>query len=316
MAPAVVDWAVLALAGAALASGLRLGARDAGASVWPGLLRAVAGLAIWLSVVRFSPVSLSPSAGNPDSLATVLAWIVAIPPAGVVEPPYKRFLRVLLPALGIAEVMQVYPVAGSQMGIAALTFVPVGALLLGDAFTSLRRWSAARGLGSPTDFRMAATVVLTALVAVLAVNVLLRPISTNATIYHDQPALPFEGATLLHPSPERVEEYTRLVDLLHRYRCTDFIGYPNVNSLYLWSGIEPPPPAAPGAWIRALDSERQQRIVNELRASPRPCAIRNDALAPLWLGGKPPPDRPLVNYVLNDFRTVDEVGEFQFMLPR
>jgi hypothetical protein len=316
MSPAVVDWAVFALAGAALARMLGLGARGGGASIWPGLLRAVAGLAIWLSVVRFSPVSLSPSAGNPDSLATVLAWIVAIPPAGVVEPPYKRFLRVLLPALAIAEVMQVYPVAGSQMGIAALTFVPVGALLLGDALTSLRQWADSRGLGSPADLRLAATVVLAALTAVLAVNVLLRPLSTNATIYHDQPALPFEGATLLHPSPERVEEYTRLVELLHRYDCTDFIGYPNVNSLYLWSGIEPPPPDAPGAWIRAVDSERQQRIVNELRASPRPCAIRNDALAPLWLGGKPPPDRPLVNYVLNEFRTVARVGEFQFMLPR
>lgn len=316
MSPAVVDWAVAAVAAAALCTAFRFRSAGGQPSIWPGLLRAAAGLAIWLSVARIAPVALNPSAGNPDSLAAVLAWIAVIPPAGVGEPPYKRFLRVLLPALGIAEVMQVYPVAGSQMGIAALTFVPVGALLLGDALTSLREWSAARGATALDRFGVVTAVVLAALAVDLAVNAILRPIGNNATIYRDQPALPFEGASQLHPSPERTADYTRLVALLHRYRCTDFIGFPNVNSLYLWSGIEPPPPAAPGAWIRALDSERQQRIVDELRASPRPCAIRNDTLAALWLGGEPPPDRPLANYVLNDFRTVEEVGEFQFMLPR
>jgi hypothetical protein len=145
---------------------------------------------------------------------------------------------------------------------------------------------------------------------------LLRSIVNNKAIYDERRSLPFEGASQLRPLESDYENYSRLVADLHRYRCTDFIGYPNVNSLYLWSGIEPPAPDAPGAWIEALDSERQQRVVNELRASPRPCAIRNEGLAGAWLGGAPPPDRPLVDYVLNDFRTVDEVGDFQFMLPR
>ncbi len=316
MSPAVVDWAVAALAGAALWVGLRARGGAGKPSLWPGLLRAVAGLAVWFSVMKISPVGLNPSAGNPDSLPAVLAWIAVIPPAGAKETAFKRFLRVLLPALGVAEMMQVYPVAGSQVAIASFTFVPVGALLLADALTSLRAWSAARGGQALERFRIVTTVVLAALAADLAVNALLRPIGNNATVYRDQPALPFAGATQLHPPPEHAENYMRLVDLLHRYRCTDFIGYPNVNSLYLWSSIEPPPPDAPGAWIKALDSERQQRIVDELRASPRPCAIRNDALAALWLGGEPPLDRPLVNYVLNDFRPVEEVGPFQFMLPR
>ena len=72
----------------------------------------------------------------------------AVPPAGAREPAYRRFLRVLLPALAVAESLQVYPVAGSQMGIAAVTFIPVGALCLGDALASLRAWSAAQGVAS------------------------------------------------------------------------------------------------------------------------------------------------------------------------
>ncbi len=315
MSPSVVDWAVAALAGAALSVRLRSEGGGGAPSIWPGLLRAAAGLTIWLTVARITPIALNPSAGNPDSLPMVLAWIAVIPPTGVEETPYKRFLRVLLPALGVVEALQVYPVAGSQVGIASLTFVPIGALCLADALTSLGAWSAARGSRALERFGVVAAVALVALTADFAINTILRSIPTNITVYHDQRALPFAGATHLHVPQADYENYTRLVEDLHRYRCTDFIGYPNINSLYLWSGIDPPPPDAPGAWIEALDSKRQQRIVNEMRASPRPCAIRNDPLAAAWLGGDPPPDRPLVNYVLGDFRTVDEVGEFQFMLP-
>jgi hypothetical protein len=117
------------------------------------------------------------------------------------------------------------------------------------------------------------------------------------------------------PAPT-VETYAGLVDLLHRHHCSSFVGYPNLNSLYLWSGLEAPAPQIPNAWMYASDRSQQQRVVNELRTSPRPCAIRNEELAAPYLHGLPPPDAPLVNYVLNDFRPVANVGPFEFMLPR
>lgn len=311
---AAVDWAIAAVAAAVLATLLRPGAHDT-PLIWPGLLRAAAGLLIWFSVARIAPIGLNPSVGNPVSLAMVLAWVAAIPPAGVQEPPSKRFLRVLLPALAVTETLQVYPVAGSQTGIAALAFVPVGALCLGDALTSLRAWSEARGSLALKRFGTVTTVITVALVAEFALDLILRPAAHNVVAYRNQQRLPFSGSSQLRLPVADVEVYARLVDLLHHYRCTDFIGYPNVNSLYLWSGIDPPPPNAPGAWINALDSEHQQRVVDELRSSPRPCAIRNDARAELWLHGSPPPNRPLVRYVLEDFRPVASAADFQFMLP-
>lgn len=310
---AAVDWALAGVAGAALCVGLRSGGGTP--SIWPGLLRAAAGLTIWFTVARIAPFALNPSAGNPDSLPLALAWVAAVPPAGAVEAPYKRFLRVLLPALAVAETLQVYPVAGSQMSIAAVTFVPVGALCLGDALASLRAWSEARGGLGPRRLAIVTGVVSVALAAQFTLDAIARPAANGAVIYHNQLALPFAGASQLRLTAEETETYARLVDLLHRYRCTDFIGYPNINSFYLWSGIEPPPPQAPGAWLNALDASRQQRIVNELRASPRPCAIRSDARAAGWLRGGPPPDRPLARYVLDDFRPAEQIGEFQFMLP-
>lgn len=312
---AVVDWGVAAVAGAAIALALRRWRTDGAPSIWPGLLRAAAGLAVLFTVARITPLSFGPEAGSQLSLPLMLCWIAAIPPAAAAEGPYKRLLRTMLPALAALEVLQAYPVAGSQVGIASLTFVPVGALLLGDALTSLREWSAARGPLALERFGVVVTIALAALAANFAIDSIVRSIANNKEIYDERRSLPFAGASQLRPLDSDVENYTRLVADLRRYRCTDFIGYPNVNSLYLWSGIEPPPPVAPGAWIEALTSERQQRVVDALRASPRPCAIRNDGLAGAWLGGAPPPDRPLVNYVLGEFHTVDQVGDFQFMLP-
>jgi hypothetical protein len=246
----------------------------------------------------------------------MLAWVATIPPAGVGESPYKRFLRVLLPLLAVAQTLGVYPVAGSQMGVAALAYVAVGALCLGDAFTSLRVWADSHGQQSLRRLGTVVTILALALVAQLGLDKIVRPGVTAAVAYRDLTPVPFDGATLLHLPAEEVETYAALVDLLHRHRCTTFIGYPNINSLYIWSGIDPPPPSSPGGWMNAVGVEQQQRTVDAMRASPQPCAIRSDERVELWLHGDPPPDTPLVRYIFDDFVPVDQVDSFTFMLPR
>jgi hypothetical protein len=311
---AAVDWALAAVAAAAICVRLRSD-REGPPSLWPGLLRAAAGVTIWLTIARVSPFAINPSPANPDSLAVALAWVAALAPAGAVEPAYSRLVRVMLPALAVAETLQVYPVAGSQMSIAAVTFVPVGAICLADALTSLRAWSAAGGARSLERLGIVTGIVSVALAGLFALDAIARPAAEKGVIYGEQQALPFPGAGQLRLAPEEAETYARLVALLHRHHCSQFIGYPNIDSFYIWSGIDAPPPQAPGAWVNALDSERQRRIADELRASPRPCLIRSDGRAELWLRGAPAPDRPLARYVLNDFRPVEQVGEFEFMLP-
>lgn len=315
MSPAVIDWAIAALAVAFLAVRLRRPEPSA-PSVWTGGLRILAGAAIWLTIMRVAPVALGPSAQNQISLPVVLAWIAVLPPSGARESQFKRFLRIFLPALAVAQGLQVYPVAGSQMGIAAVTFVPVGGLCIADGLAVLRGWSAARGREGLERFGIIAAVALLAFAVDLGVNAIVRPGINSFSDYRHATALPFPGATALHLPEEQVQQYAAMVDALHEHGCTDFIGYPNINSMYLWSGIEPPPPDAPGVWLEALDAEKQQRIVDELRASQKPCAIRSEARAALWLSGREVPQRPLVRYIFSDFRPVETVGEFEFLLPK
>ncbi len=315
MNPAVVDWGIAAVAAAALTVRLR-DPQPGPPALWPGVARALAGMAIWLTVMKIAPVALNPSSGNPVSLPMVLAWVAAIPPAGAEEGAFKRFLRLLLPTLAVAESLQVYPVAGSQMWIASMTFVPVGALCLTDALTSLRSWSAARGGRDLERFGIVAMVALTAIAVDFGVDAIARPGAEAAQTYRDEPGLPFPGASALHLPEEQVQAYEAMVDALHEHHCTTFIGYPNVNSIYLWSGLEPPAPDAPGVWLEALDDKHQQRVVDELRKQKRPCAIRSESRAGIWLGGRTVPNRPLVRYVFDDFRPVLTAGEFEFMIPK
>jgi hypothetical protein len=310
-----LDWAIAAVAVAALASRLRLSS-EGKPSIWPGLLRAGAGLVILLSVAHIVPVAFNPSSANPVVIPMLLAWVVAMPPAGVSEPPYRRFLRILLPMLAIAETLQAYPVPGSQLGIAAVSFVPVGALCLADAVVELKAWSRAKGAPVLANLGLTLGVLTVALPSMFALNAIVLPAASNAVLYSDQTKLALPGAELMRLPAPTVETYTELVDLLHQHHCTTFVGYPSVNSLYLWSEIEAPQPQIPNAWMYGLNDSQQQRVVDEMRASPRPCVIRNEELAAPYLKGVPPPDAPLVNYVLNEFRPVATVGPFEFMLPK
>jgi hypothetical protein len=313
--PAVaVDWGILAVAAATLVTVLRSkGARE---TVWPGLLRLLAGVSIWFTLAGSSPLAFGPT-GNRLALPMALAWVAALAPLGAAEPAFRRFARVFLPLLAVEQTLQVYPVAGSQIGIASITFVVVGAICIVDGLGQLRAWATQRGW-SPPSFAAATTTAGIALVAILGFHSIASPAATNIVAYDERQPLPFNGAHLLHLAPPQGEEYAELVDLLHEHHCSVFVGFPNLDSLYLFSGIEPPKPNAPGAWPIVLPLDQQQRVVNEMKASPRPCAIRNDGLAEgAWLHGTPPDESdPLVNYIFNDFRTVDTVGEFQFMVPK
>jgi hypothetical protein len=315
MPGAMVDWAIAGFAAAVLCWRLR-GPAASGPGWLSGAARIAAGLVIWFTIAGITPLALNPSSENPVSIPVVLAWVAALAPAGAVEPPFRRFLRIFLPALAVAEAFQVYPVAGSQMWIAAVTFVPVGGLCIADGLAVLRAWSAERGAEGLRRFGVVVLVAAVALAVDLGLNSIARPGVNAISTYRHEPSVGLPGATNLHLPEDQVQAYQAMVADLHKYGCTGFIGYPNINSLYLWSEIQPPPPDAPGVWLEALDSERQQRIVNELRASKRPCAIRSEARAALWLSGREVPQRPLVRYIFNGFRPVETVGEFEFMLPK
>jgi hypothetical protein len=155
-----------------------------------------------------------------------------------------------------------------------------------------------------------------ALLAGLGLSYVVLPAATNLVKYRNEPSLGLHGADLVHAPQAQVDEYQGLVGLLRANRCTMLIGYPNVDSLYLWAGVQSPRPQVPDAWMKAFDNAEQQEVVDELRASPRPCGVRNEGLAANWLAGSPAPQRPLVRYIFDDLVPVAKLGGFEFLLPK
>lgn len=313
---AALDWAIAAVAAAAIASSVRLARRGALPVYWTGLLRALAGLTILCCVSHIVPIGLNPSSANPVVVPMLLVWVAAIPPAGVTETSYKRFLRVLLPLVAVAETLQGYPVPGSQLGIASVFFVGVGALCLADAWVDMAAWSAGRDDSLRRNFATSVTVAAIAIPAALGLNAMVLPGITSAFSYHELTKLKLPGAELLHLPTAQDEEYEAVVELLHKNHCSTFVGWPNVNSLYLWSGLEAPKPTIPNGWFYAMKESQQILAVKELRASPRPCAIVNEELANMYIGSLGAPSTPLVHYVKQNFEPIEIVGAFTFELPK
>lgn len=310
-----IDLGVLAVAGAGLGLWLR-GERRSPETAWPGLLRVAAGVAIWFTVAGSPPLSLNP-AGNFIALPMALAWVAAFAPAGLGEVPYRRFARLFLTLLAVCQTLQVYPVAGSQVRISSLAFVAVGAICLRDGIGQLSAWSERSGWGV-ARLRAVSTAGALTIAAVLGFHVVVSAGVGGLIEYGDRESLALPGARLLRPDPAIAEELTEVVDLIHEHRCTALIGFPNVDSLYLMSGVEPPKPNPPGAWPIVLPLDQEQRVVDQMRASPRPCVVRDDELANVsWLHNAVPDEGdPLIGYIFRDFETAKTIGEFEFQVPK
>jgi hypothetical protein len=138
----------------------------------------------------------------------------------------------------------------------------------------------------------------------------------NFQAYARQPAVALPGAGRLHLPQEQGEAYERIVELLRQNRCSTFVSYPGLNSIYLWSSLSAPKPQLPGPWMRLLDDRRQREVVEQLRGAKRPCAIRNESIAAMWLQGHSVDNAPLVRYISENFEFKEEIGGFQFLVPR
>jgi hypothetical protein len=312
--PAATDWGIGAVAAATIIRLLRSRHRVS-PGCWDGALRILAGLVIWVTIAQSPPFNLDPDVSR-LVVPLILAWVAAIPLPGIPESAVLRFVRILLPALAISEVLQVYPVAGNQQGIAAVTFVPVGALCIADGLRILAAWSALRGGETLRRFSAVTLILSVAVVGKFAMEAIIRPGVTGAQTYGELSTVDLPGASRLHLTPQQALEYEQIVALLRENRCSTFVSFPGLNSIYLWSSIAPLEPQLPGPWVWLLDEKQQRKAIGQLRASARPCAIRNDSVAAMWLQGRSPDNEPLVRYLNENFRLEEAVGGFQFLVLR
>jgi hypothetical protein len=297
----IVVWAAASVALAVAVVGLRTG-RSVSPAV-PAVARIAVGGLTWICVL------LPPSALL--MLALPLVWVAALAPRDDFDSPTDRYARLLLPALAVMESLQAYPVAGTQLSIASLALVPVGAITLNDGVRQLRAWAAGRG--RPRSIRTANFVAPAALIVNLAAFTLWAfPAAAN---YEAGRLLALPGAEWLRLPPKQ-QVALRSLSASIGQDCTSFITMPGMPSLYIWTDQEAPARLYDSEWIYFLDAAQQQSIVDEIRSRPGMCVVRNQAVVEFWAEGRPVPSRPLVSFIDTNFVDRGSYGDYELLVRR
>ena len=299
-----VVWALVGLLGALVwrqwLQGRSLGSA---AEVAIGLIRLVAGLLIWAALtgeVMEAPMVLTSGL----MIGAPLAWLAAVPDRA---SPARGFVRALIPALAILQILHGYPVPGSQFGWGQLLLVLVGGVCVGDGLAQV---SAAAGTLAPgrRAWSVSASVVVLLFGAWLAVKPLHRYSDEVALAYRSGVPLDLPGAGRLR-LPAAQAEQLRSVTAALKGRCRTFLTMPGLNSFYLWTD-ETAPVEMSGPWEYFLSSDDQRRIVERVARTPGLCVVRSDAAAAVWFfsTGHHAPVRPLVQFIDSNFTTVATFG--------
>jgi hypothetical protein len=263
-----------------------------------GVARVGAGLFTWVSLLLL-PSSLF-------LLALPLAWLATQAPVDDVNNPTDPYVRVLLPALAVLESLQAYPTAGTQLSLAALPLVLVGAVLLNDGIRQLRLD------GKPRSARLQVAgwcVPAAALVTIAAFLVL--AIQATAGFETSKP-LGLPGAESMRMPAQQGTQLHGLIDAIDR-NCSSFITLPGMNSLYLWTAEAPPTQLRYGQWWLILDAADEQSTIAQLQARQRVCVVKNQAVASFWLQGRQLPSSPLLKYIDANFVDSGSYGDYELL---
>lgn len=303
-----VVWWSLALAAAAWVL-RRAGRTDssviAAPSVWSGLFRAGAGIAILFSVVNQFPFAIAPTA--PFALAVPLAWVAALPSGRDAPVARARLVRLLIPSLAVLQSLVAYPVAGSQQTLGAILLVLCGAICLADGGFELVQWNREHPAHGPIAVA-GVQALFVALAVGAAFQLVVQPLQTYHDAYRAGSPVRIAGATRLHLPRPLANAFATAVSEL-RTHCRTVISLPGMYSFNVWSRLPTPSPLVVEPFWAQLSSSQQRTVLVAAQASPDLCLVRNDVQALAW-GGHPPPRVPLVAYLEDDFVPILRLGPY------
>jgi hypothetical protein len=270
-----------------------------GSAMAAGLVRVGAGVVMWLLVLVL-PVSIF-------LFALPFAWMASRAPNEDGVDPVGGYARVLLPALAVVESLQAYPIAGSQLSMAGLGLVPVGAIILGDGIRQLRAASVAAG-----GMVKAVGAVAPTLLVINVVALIVLAFTVTAAFVTGTP-LGLPGAESIRLQAQSAADLRHLVAAVDR-GCSSFITFPGMNSFYIWTAKDPPTPVRVEVWWLVLDTNQQQALVQQLTGTPRLCVIKNQHVIDMWAEGHQIPRSPLVDFIDREFVHDSTYGNYELLV--
>ncbi|HBP23682.1 MAG TPA: hypothetical protein DEA08_38630 [Planctomycetes bacterium] len=251
--------------------------------------------------------------GALGSKAQLVAYALPWTWAALTGSRERHFARMTCAALIVLHALILFPVAGSQVGLAAFALHLPAALCAHDLWTELRDRSS-EGL-VPTRLTFALSTLALAAAAGLS---LVKVAGLRARYLRADPLL-LPGCAGVRVPPETIIDAATWAWVFHNLEAHSdvFLSKPGFNSLYLWTGREPAFPYNLSNWAAALPPARQREAARVFAEFPRACAVINERMSRHWLKSAPPDqERPLVDFLEREFRTVARVGTTELAIRR
>jgi hypothetical protein len=219
------------------------------------MARCVAGITAIVLLLGFPRVGFS--------LAVPLLPLLILVPGTGPNP----FSRIFIADLAVTQALSPYPVAGSQVALAAIPTLLCAFICISDG----AKESTVRTLVPGTAFA-------SLLIVVMGTGVFA---SGTRLVGYDDPPLDLPGARMVHLLPHQAARYRWLSDTV-RANCEVLFTMPGMGSLNLWSNVPPPNGSNLTAWTTLFGPARQQAILDILQERPRACVVYNPSLLEFW----------------------------------
>ena len=245
-------------------------------------------------------------------------WVVPLLPLALIFRPGAKpdavtlFPRLFVTDMAVTQFLEPYPVAGSQLGIAAAPMLLWAFLCLGDGLSGLRALSPnpARDTwnGWPSDAVVGGAIVVccAGISVAQAMHQPLPPASTG-----------LRGAAWLHLPKDQATRFASIANAVGA-NCDMLFTLPGMLSFNMWSGVPTPNGWNLTAWTNEISADRQAEILALIKQDPRACAIVNRTIARFWdKDAVVTAASPLARYILSEMPEVTAVGEYEIRVhPR
>jgi hypothetical protein len=240
-------------------------------------------------------------------------WVVPLLPLAVIPQSHWKggavalFPRLFITDMAVTQLLGAYPVAASQLGVAAAPMLLWAFLCIADGIGGLR--AASRGLprGAGNGLRLDA-IVGGAILAALVPGAAGMAVSACSDF---PPASRLRGSAWLHLPAEQATQFESIASSVGA-NCRTLFTMPGMGSFNMWSGVPTPNGWNLTAWMNGLSSDRQAEILRIMQKESGACAILNRSILRIWDGDDGRGEAsPLARYVMIDMLKIAEVGEYE-----
>jgi hypothetical protein len=248
-----------------------------------------------------------------------IVWILPLLPLGMMPvkgkawSPSDCYPRLFVSILAATQFLQGYPVAGTQISIAAMPLLIWAGICVHDGagglFSLMPRVTSLLRDGFPKDSLLGCLLILALIVGVFR--------SGSLSWRYPYPASRLSGAASLHLPPDVEDRFGFLAGNI-RANCDSLFTLPGMGSLNYWSGVPTPNGSNMTGRMRLFSLERQQRILDLLQSDPRACSVYNAPRTRQW--GATPEElavSPLARYIIDEMPKVAEIDDYEIRVsPR